>query len=273
MKNLISTLLFLVLMVLSVDAQETNLGNISNVDWQYDSLSKKITISYDLARVGAERYFRISVDAVIDGQPLTPSTSALEGDVGNYIRSGLSNKIIWDVTQDILFTQNASLQIKVTSKSVQPTPTPGPDPMPLPEPNLFIPIGAGVLGGGLIVAGLGNMNSDDVKEYESSCDPNSSSFNSSFVEVSGNAPSTCDLLYDEAKKDHDGGTTLSMIGVGVIVVGVGWFIKQKIDEASAIDGLRGGDDRIKVDPFYTVGSVFWPGGQIGNLGLKFTYNF
>jgi len=277
MKNLISALAFLMLLCSQMDAQETDLGNVSNVDWNYDTVTQKIIITYDLSRVGTERYFQISVGAIFDGQPFTPSTGALEGDLGNYVRSGLEKRIQWDVSQDIFFTENTSLQIKVTSRKVLST-EPGGNTSTttvLPEPSIFLPIGAGVLGGGLAVAGLGSKNSDDVKAYKSTCDPASSSFNPSAVEINGSGISQCDLLYDEAKKDNSSGNMLTGLGLGIVVVGVGWFIKQKMDESAALTNLQGtgGDDAaLKIEPVYQINN-WLSGPQFGSVGLKLTYQF
>ncbi len=276
MKKLITALIFCGLFGSHLIAQETDLGNVSNVDWNYDTLTEKIVITYDLSRVGTERYFQIAVGAIFDGQPFTPSTGALEGDVGSYVRSGLTKKITWDVSQDIFFTENTSLQIKVTSRKVQSTTTQttGTTPMALPEPNIFIPIGAGVLGGGLVVAGIGSQNSDNVKTYKSTCDPSSSTFSASATEVNGSGTSPCDVLYDEAKKDHSTGSLLTGLGVGVILAGAGWFIKQKMDESAALSGLRGGDDAgLKIEPVYEVPNLIGNGTGLGTLGLRFSLKF
>lgn len=277
MKKLISAVLFICLLGSPMIAQETDLGNVSNVDWNYDTLSEKIVINYDLSRVGTERYFQIAVSAIFDGQPFTPSTGALEGDVGNYIRSGLAKKIEWDVSQDIFFTENTSLQIKVTSRKVQTTSpdNSGTTTMALPEPNIFIPIGAGVLGGGLVVAGLGSQNSDDVKTYKSTCDPSSSTFNASAVEVSGSGNSQCDLLYDEAKKAHSAGNLLIGVGAGVILAGAGWFLKQKMDESAALANLKGGDDfgSMKIEPVVQLTDLIPNKAGVGVVGLRFSIKF
>jgi len=276
MKKLIKAFICLALFYSPLMGQE-ELGNVSNVDWNYDTLTEKIVITYDLSRVGTERYFQIAVSAIFDGQPFTPSTGALEGDVGNYVRSGLSKRITWDVSQDIFFTENTSLQIKVTSRKVQST-TPGTESSTtgvLPEPNIFIPIGAGVLGGGLVVAGLSSKNSDDVKTYESTCDPESSSFNPSAVEVNGEGVSQCDMLYDEAKSDHSTGNTLLAVGASVVIAGVGWFVKQKMDQAAALSTLRGAEDNsyLKIQPTLGINNIAWQGGPVGTLGMKFTLQF
>lgn len=276
MKKLIAAIIFCGLFGSQMIAQDTNLGNISNVDWNYDTLTEKIVITYDLSRVGTERYFQVAVSAIFDGQPFTPSTGALEGDIGSYVRSGLAKRIQWDVSQDIFFTENTSLQIKVTSRKVQSTNTgdTGTSTMALPEPNIFIPIGAGVIGGGLIAAGLGTQNSDNVKTYKSTCDPSSGSFNASSVEVGGNGTSPCDVLYDEAKSDHSTGTLLTGLGVGVILAGAGWFIKQKMDESAALSNLRGGDDAmLKIEPIYEINNILGASPGVGSVGLRFSLKF
>lgn len=276
MKNpFLLSLLFLMASMPLWSQTDSDLGNISNVDWSYDAETEAITITYDLARVGAEKYFHISIGAILDGQPLTPSREALTGDIGEYIRAGLGKKIVWDATQDIVFTENASLKFKVTaSKIVSPTDGPSTNYIPT-EPNIFVPIGAGVLGGGLVAAGIAAQHSDPIKIYENTCDEGNVSVSESNLTPNASGKSPCDELYDDAQKKYKTGGLLLTSGIGILVSGGSFYIKQMLDYNNGIQLIQSQDEDVslRMEPTYRINRFNFSGASFGSLGLQFTLSF
>jgi hypothetical protein len=242
---------------------------VSNVNWEIDDSEEKIIITYDLEKDGSYRYLNVSLKVYIDNNEFSPK--ALSGDVGDYIRSGMGKKIIWDVFADVtelsgdLTIEIIAISPKVNTSTADPEPV---NPQAIEIKRKTVPVYAGLggvvaLGGGLVVAGIGlESDSKEIYDvYKQFTDPNDSSFDEL----------TRQEHYDEANSKHKNAQWMTYGGIAVIVTGGVILIKRIID----VNKLR--NRNLSITPQIEFNSfpnrLPNPGLTNTELGIKLSYRF
>ena len=210
------------LLVTTISAQ-----SVENVDYNYNSQTEKINITFDLIEMPQEKYFNISLEVQIDAQ--TVKTDAISGDIGKYVKAGAEKKIDWDVFKDVKSLEG-NLTIKVvaipsggrlSTLEVEPR-------MPVQQ----VPAWAGM--GSVTTIGLGILGLGASNFFGSSSDQDPK------------RPRVDN--YDDLNKKYKTGQYLMAAG-GAVFVGAGYMlIKRLRDRKRATLGSTQNGRRFRVSP-------------------------
>ncbi|MCB9267708.1 MAG: hypothetical protein H6558_22005 [Lewinellaceae bacterium] len=211
---------------------------IPREDIRYKIVGGDMEITYDLEGASGVKYYDVLLKVFIDGVSFEPE--ALEG-TNLYVKAGRGRVINWKMNDEIEMSGlgESNMKVELTAVPFEQSPLET-------SPEVLrrkitgqhkkerIPIvigltGAGAFGAGLLAAGAVQRRSANVKDYEDQCDPGSSNFDESLVEIQSDGASPCDAIFEKAKSDTSTGNTLMIAGTGVALIGGGILLKALLN--------------------------------------------
>ena len=157
------------------------------------------------------------------------------------------------------------------------------------EPEIYNDIAIGSGGGvvGIVISTIGlatvlkkgnvdnsitNPDDDPITYYYTYCDPNSSFFDNSLVELNTDNTSPCDTHLEAARSIYRQGQTLLVAGTVLTAAGAYIFWKKPLYNRAMLKYRRENSDCLTLTPTFDFQqSVVW--GDSPGVGLRLTYQF